>query len=187
MYLGLALTLAVTNRLPGRRLVSRLEMITKKINRPDLLDTYVSLYGMPSMVSKAELLLRELEEGLREIWGYFRNKKVGPLCMIQQPESGPYFRNRMRPVYEYDKRDFVRIVYAMFPCIQLELFRSVGEDDFPDRIFYESQGFKGSAASWTKRYRTILELIPEAHIPALVSSAERLHQEIQPLCSLSRS
>lgn len=179
MYLGLSIMLAVTRRLPGRRPVSKLEMAMKRVKRPDLFKTYLSLYGMPYTVRKAELLLRELEEGLGEIWGYFRGKKVGPPYMIQQHEPEPYFKNRIRPIYEYDKRDFVRIVYTFSVYILLELFKSLGEEDLPNRIFYEAQRFTGPSASWTRRYRKILKLIPETQIPSLVTSANRLYREIK--------
>lgn len=166
-----------------RKAIERLDekQILKTIGeeRPDLFRTYLSLYGMPCTARKAELLLRELEEGLGEIWGYFRGKKVGPPYMIQQHEPEPYFRNRIRPIYEYDKRDFVRIVYTFSVYILLELFKSLGEEDLPNRIFYEAQRFTGPSASWTRRYRKILKLIPETEIPSLVTSANRLYREIK--------
>ena len=177
--------LAVTKLSLSRRPVSSLEMAMKKIKRPDLFNAYLSLYGMPYTIRKAELLLRELEEGLREIWGYFRDKKVGPSYILQQPESEPYFKNKIRLIYEYDKRDLVRIVCTMFPYILLELFRSVGEEALPRRVFYESRKFTGPAASWIKRYHRILRFISKTRIPLLVTLATELHQKIQALCSLS--
>ena len=181
MYLGLCTVLAVTRLSPGRRPVSKLEKVMDEIKRPDLFKVYLSLYGMPYTLKKAELLLREVEEGLREIWGYFRDKKTGPPYIIQQPESESYLENRIRPIYEHDKRDLVRIVYTIFPYILLEFFKDIGEEDLPTRVFYEARKFTGPAASWSKRYQKALEFIPKTHISSLVDSAHKLHQEIEAL------
>jgi len=159
----------------------------KKIKRQDIFNAYIKLYGMPYTIERAELLLRELQEGLREIWGYFRDRKVGPPYMVQQPEPESYYKNRIIPMYEHDRRDFVRIVYTLFPYILLELFRSVGQEDFPDKIFYESEQLTGPPVSWARRYHTILKLIPQTRIPLLVASAFELYQEIQDLYPLSVS
>ncbi len=181
MYSGSSIVLAVTGLSSGRRPVSKLEIVLEKIKRLDLFDSYLSLYGIPHIISKADLLLNEFREGLQEIWGYFKERKVGPTYVLQQYDAEPYFRNRIKPIYEYDKRDFVQVAYAMFPYIMLELFKSVGIDDFPSNVFQESKSFIGSATSWPNRYRRVLELIPEAHIPLLVSSANRFHKEVQAL------
>lgn len=181
MYSGSSIVLAVTGMSSGRRPVTKLEIVLEKIKRLDLFDSYLSLYGIPDTLSKADSLLKELRDGLKEIWEYFREKQVGPPYILQQPDAEPYFRNRIKSIYLYDKRDFIRIAYAMFPYIMLELFKSAGKDDLPSRIFYESKSFKGSAASWTDRYHRAIEFIPKTRIPLLVSSASIFHGEIQAL------
>lgn len=181
MYSGSGIVLASTGISPGRRPVSKLERVLRGLGKTDLFNSYLSLYGIPDTLGKADLLCRELREGFQEIWAYFRERSVGPPYILQQPSAEPYFRNRIEPIYEYDRRDFVRIAYAMFPCIMLELFRIAGEREIPSRIFCESRRFTGSAASWAKRYRKALELIPKTRIPLLAISAERFHREIQAL------
>ena len=98
----------------------------ESVNRSDLLNTYLGLYGIPDTLKKTDLLIRELREGLLEIWEYFREKNTGPLYILQQPNGEPYIRNRIESIYEYDKRDFVRITYTIFPSIMLELFKNHG-------------------------------------------------------------
>lgn len=94
MHLGAGIVLAVTKLSLSRRPVSSLEMAMKKIKRPDLFNAYLSLYGMPYTTRKVELLLRELEEGLREIWGYFRDKKVGLHTFFNNLNQSPISKTK---------------------------------------------------------------------------------------------
>ncbi len=67
-----------------RRAASRLEKASRKLSRPDLLETFGELFGFPATLERAEELMRELHQGYREIWSYFTERDVGPVYMQQQ-------------------------------------------------------------------------------------------------------
>jgi len=182
-YLGSNLILATGMAPSVRRTISKLEVAMKKINRPDLFDRYVRLYGMPETLRKAEFLSQQLEQGYAEVWSYMNEKAVGPAYMDQQPSSGPWFRNRIRPIYEHDKRDLVWIILIEYPFILRFILKTIGIDDFPERVFDTVKRLSGSPACWINRYRRILGLIPEKSVADLLLTAEGLNAEVKNLAS----
>jgi predicted nucleotidyltransferase len=181
--LGSGLILATGMAPSVRRTISKLEQAMKKIGREDLFREYVSLYGMPSTVHRADFFLSQLREGYREIWPYFRGRTIGPKYMIQQPDSENWFRNRIEPIYENDKRDLVWIVFVEYHFVLEYILRTIGREDFPDNVFTELKDITRPPALWINRYRDILKLIPETDVPNLVTKVQKLLNELQTIAS----
>ncbi len=182
-YLGPSLILSAGMAPSVRRTISKLEAAMKKISRPDLFDRYVHLYGMPATLRKADFLSLQLEEGYAEVWSYMNEKAVGPAYMVQQPSSGPWFRNRIKPIYEHDKRDLAWIVLIEYPFILRFIFKTIGIDDFPEHVFEPFKSLSGPPACWGNRYHRILNLIPGKSIADLLSTTKELHNEVKRLTS----
>ena len=179
--LGSNLVLATGTAPSIRRTISKLGAAMSKIGRSDLFDKYVSLYGMPETLEKTGFLCEQLEQGYREVWSYMNEKALGPSYMIQQPSSGPWFRNRKQPICEHDKRDLVWIVLIEYPFILRFIFKTIGIDDFPERVFDPFKSLSGPPTSWVNRYRHILNLVPKSSVPDLLSTAEELNAEVKSL------
>lgn len=180
-YLGPSLILSAGMAPSVRRTISKLEAAMKKISRPDLFDKYMQLYGMPATLRKADFLSLQLEQGYAEVWSYMNEKAVGPAYMVQQPSSGPWFRNRIKPILEHEKRDLVWIVFIEYPFILNFILKTVGMSDLPAKVFEASKSLSGPPALWVDRHRRILNFIPEADVPDLLSAAEQLNAEVKRL------
>ena len=179
--LGSNLILATGTAPSVRRTVSKLEAAMSKIRRSDLFDEYVSLYGMPETLEETDFLCEQLRQGYREVWSYMNEKAMGPAYMVQQSSSEPWFRNRMLPIFEHDKRDLVWIVLIEFPFILRFIFNTIGIEDFPEHIFSPFKNLSGPPACWVNRYRRILNLVPKNRVPDLLSTAEKLNSEAKKL------
>jgi predicted nucleotidyltransferase len=179
--LGSNLILATGTAPSVRRTISKLEVAMSKIGRSDLFDKYVSLYGMPEALEKADFLCKQLEQGYREVWTYMNEKEVGPRYMVQQHSSTPWFKNRIQPIYEYDKRDLVRIVLIEYPFILGFIFKAIGINDFQEHVFESFKSLSGPPTRWIHRYCRILHLIQEKSIASLLSTAEELNTEVKRL------
>jgi hypothetical protein len=179
--LGTNLILATGAAPSVRRTISKLEPAMNRIRRPDLFNKYVSLYGMPETLEKADFLCEQLKQGYREVWSYMNEKAVGPAYMVQQPSSELWFRNRIQPIYEHDKRDLVWIVFIEYPFILRFIFKAIGFDDFPENVFEPFKSLRGPQTRWVNRYRRILNLVPESIVPDLLSTAEELNAEVKRL------
>jgi len=181
--LGSNLVLATGTAPSVRRTISKLEAAMNKIERPDLFNKYVSLYGMPETLRKADFLSQQLEQGYAEVWSYMHEKAVGPTYMNQQPSSGPWFKNRIRPILENDKRDLVWIVLIEYPFILGFILKTLRIDDFPTAVFEPFKRLSGPPIRWVNRYRRILDFIPEKSIVSLLLTAEGLNAEAKRLTS----
>jgi hypothetical protein len=166
-----------------RRTISKLEKAMKKIGRSDLFDKYVSIYSMPATIEMAELLSKQVEEGYKEIWGYFKKKCMGPIYMLQQSDSENFFKNRKEPLYKYDKRDLVWIVFTEYQFVLKYIFQTIGMDDFPTDVFKELRSLSGAPALWINRYHRILELIPKTNVPNLLATTEELLDGLKTIAS----
>ena len=166
-----------------RRTISKLEVAMNKIGRSDLFDKYVSLYGMPKTLKEADFLCEQLKQGYREVWSYMHGKAVGPAYMVQQPTSEPWFKNRIQPIYEHDKRDLVWIVLIEYPFILRFIFKTLGIEELPEHVFEPFKNLSGPPTRWINRYHRILGLIPEKRIATLLSTAEELNAEVKRLAS----
>jgi len=179
--LGSNLVLA-TGTVPSiRRTISKLEVAMSKIGRQDLFNEYVSLYGMPETLEKTDFLCEQLELGYAEVWSYMNEKSVGPAYMVQQSSSGPWFKNRIKPIYEHDKRDLVWIVFVEYPFILRFILKSLGTNDFPVKVFEALKNLSGPPILWVNRYRRILNLIPVNDVPDILSTTEELNLEVKRL------
>ncbi len=181
--LGPNLILAAGTAPSVRRTISKLEPALSKIRRLDLFGKYISLYGLPETLEKAGFLCKQLAQGYREVWAYMNDKAVGPKYMIQQPSSGPWFKNRIQPVYEHDKRDLVWLVFIEYPFILGFIFKTIGIDDFPEHVFEPFKSLSGPPTRWVNRHRRILGLIPEKSVARVLSTAEELNDEAKRLAS----
>ncbi len=179
--LGSNLILATDTAPSVRRTISKLEAAMRKIGKSDLFDKYVSLYGMPETLEKTDFLCEQLKQGYREVWAYMHEKAVGPAYMVQQPNSEHWFRNRIQPIYEHDRRDLVWIVLIEYPFILRFIFKTLGIDDFPERFFEPFKRVSGAPAYWVNRYRRILNLIPEESIAGFLLTTEELNFEVKRL------
>ena len=159
-----------------RRVVSRLEKATTRLHRDDILQDYGKLMGFPQTLEKAGELLSELQLGYREVWSYFKGKN-GPVYMVQQPDSEAWFRNRIVPLYEYDKRDLVNLVYSEFRFILAFIYNVAGYERTPDVVFRDTAGFDGQPAQWAGRYRKILHYFSTDEVPGLLVLAKDLLEE----------
>jgi len=185
-HLGSNLILATGMAPSVRRTVSKLEAAMKKIGRPDLLSKYVRLYGMPETLGKADFLSQQLEQGYAEVWSYMHEKAVGPAYMDQQSGSGPWFKNRIKPILEHDKKDLVWIVFVEYHFILNFVLKTVGINDFPSKVFEAMKSVSGPPALWINRHRRILSLIPQRDVPNFLSTAEELHTEVKTLANKRR-
>lgn len=179
--LGSNLILATGMAPSVRRTISKLETAMSKIGRLDLFNKYVSLYGMPATLGKADFLSQQLEQGYAEIWSYMHEKAVGPAYMNQQSSSGPWFKNRIKPILEHDKRDLVWIVFIEYPFILNFVLKTVGISDFPAKVFDTLKNVTGPPALWVNRHRRILSLIPQKDVPEFLSTAEELNDNVKRL------
>ena len=168
--------LAEVNR-THRRVVSRLEKATTILKRSDIFQSYVALLGFPKTLDRAGELLYELQGGYREIWNYFKGKPDGPVYMVQQPDSEAWFKNRIVPLYNYDRRDLVGLVYAEFRFILAFVFRLAGYERTPDAVFREAARFQGPPSRWVERYKNILRYFSTDKVPGLLSSGKDLLRE----------
>ena len=159
-----------------RRVVSRLEKATTRLHRDDILQDYGKLMGFPGTLERAEELLSDLQWGYREIWNYFKGKN-GPVYMVQQPDSEAWFKNRIVPLYEYDKRDLVNLVYSEFRFILAFIFNVAGYERTPDVVFRDTTRFEGPPAKWADRYRKILHYFSTDEVPGLLDLAKDLLEE----------
>jgi hypothetical protein len=164
-----------------RRTISKLESAMRKIGRLSLFNEYISLYGMPESLEQTDFLCEQLKQGYREVWSYMNEKGVGPPYMIQQPSSESWFRNRIQPIFEHDKRDLVWIVLVEYPFILRFVFKTIGVDDFPEHVFKPFMNLSGPPAHWVNRYRRILNLVPKVRVPDLLLTAEQLNAEAKRL------
>ena len=179
--LNYALTLAAGGNRTIRRAVSRLDGALAKIRRQDLLADYGTLLGFPTTLERAGELLTELQQGYREVWGYFKGKPLGPVYMLLQPDSEAWFHNRIRPVYEYDRRDLVWLVYEEFPFVLYYFFRLAGHERTPINVFEEAGKFEGPPSLWSGRYRRVLGFFPAEKISLLIETGNRLLDEVKDL------
>jgi len=159
-----------------RRVVSRLEKATTKLHRDDILQDYGKLMGFPQTLERAGELLSDLQLGYREIWSYFKGKN-GPVYMVQQPDSEAWFRNRIVPLYDYDRRDLVNLVYSEFRFILAFIFSVAGYERTPDVVFRDTTRFEGPPAKWADRYRKILHYFSADEVPGLLDLAKDLLEE----------
>ena len=159
-----------------RRVVSRLEKATTRLHRDDILQDYGNLMGFPRTLERAGELLSDLQLGYREVWSYFKGKN-GPVYMVQQPDSEAWFKNRIVPLYEYDKRDLVNLVYSEFRFILAFIFSVAGYERTPDVVFRGTARFEGAPAQWADRYRRILHYFSTDEIPGLLALAKDLLEE----------
>jgi hypothetical protein len=179
--LGSNLILATGTAPSIRRTISKLELAMRKIGRLDLFNEYISLYGMPETLEKTNFLCEQLKQGYREVWSYIHEKAAGPAYMVQQTSSEPWFRNRIQPIFEHDKRDFVWIVFVEYPFILRFILETINIDEFPKPVFKPFMNTSNAPAYWVKRYSRILNLIPKAKVPNLLSTAEQLSVEVKRL------
>jgi len=172
--LGEVFTLASGEYRTHRRVVSRLEKSMNKIGERDLFQKYCTLLGLPQTLARAQDLLSELQLGYREIWNYFRGKSDGPVYMVQQPDSEAWFKNRILPLYEYDKRDLVSLVYEEYLFILSFVFRASGYERSPDAVLLEALKFNGPPSQWAARYRNILKFFPNDAVSEVLHCGEEL-------------
>jgi hypothetical protein len=184
--LGSNLVLAADMAPSVRRTISKLETAMNRIGRLDLFNKYVSLYGIPATLEKADFLSQQLEQGYAEVWSYMHEKAVGPAYMDQQSSSDPWFRNRIKPILEHDKRDLVWIVFIEYPFILNYVLKTLGISDFPANVFEAMRNVTGPPALWVNRHRRILSLIPQKNVPYLLTRAEELGAEVKRLASMKR-
>jgi len=170
-------TLSAGVNLTHRRVVSRLEKATAKLHRSDLLQGFGGLLGFPRTLTKAEELLSELQLGYREIWNHFKGKPKGPVYMVQQSDSEAWFKNRIVPLYNYDRRDLVNLVYAEFRFILAFVFIIAGYERTPDVVFRDATRFYGPPSLWVERYKNILRQFSTDEIPGLLESGKDLLHE----------
>src|SRR2546427_1358085 len=159
-----------------RRVVSRLEKATTRLHRDDILQGYGKLLVFPQTLERARELLLELQLGYREIWNCFKGKN-GPVYMVQQPDSELWFRNRIVPLYDYDRRDLVNLVYSEFRFILAFIFSVAGYERTPDIVFRDAARFEGPPAKWVHRYRKILHYFSADEVPGLLDLAKDLLEE----------
>ena len=167
-------TLASGEYRTHRRVVSRLEKSMNKIGGKDLFQKYCTLLGFPQTLTRAQDLLSELQLGYREIWSHFKGKPDGPVYMVQQPDSEAWFKNRIIPLYDYDKRDLVSLVYVEFLFILSFVFRMSGYERSPDAVLLEALKFKGPPSQWTTRYQNILKFFPADAVSEVLDCGEDL-------------
>jgi len=172
-------TLASGEHRTHRRLVSRLERGMDKIGRRGLFQEYCRLLNFPQTLTRAPDLLSALQIGYREIWNYFKGKPDGPVYMVQQPDSEAWFKNRILPVYEYDKRDLVSLVYVEFLFILSFVFRTSGYERAPDAFLLDAAKFKGPPSQWATRYEDVLKFIPADTVSEVLHCAEDLMQQAE--------
>jgi hypothetical protein len=176
-----AFTLSAGENRTHRRIISRLEKAASKVGRKNFLNDYGKLIGFPRTLDKAESLLRELEAGYHEVWGYFKGKPTGPVYMQTQRDSVAWFKNRIVTLYDYDKRDLVCLVYIEFPFVLSFLFRLAGYEKMSNASFAETVEWKGPGGLWVRRYKRILGLLPERNISDLLKTGTNLLGEVREL------
>ena len=154
------LTIAAGDNRTIKRRCSRLERAAMRHSREDFVIRCGQIYGFPKTLEAARELLSQLQDGYRDIWGFFKGKAVGPGYMIRQPDSELWFRNRIEPVYYNDPRDLVWIVYIEFPFVTSFLFRNLTDrQTLPSDMFRESKAFPEVPRKWVNRHLKCLELI----------------------------
>ncbi len=157
--MSMVLTVAAGENRTVKCRCSRLERAVRKYGAEDFVTRCCQLYGFPKTIEHSQELLSHLQEGYREIWGFFRGKSIGPKYMIQQPNSEAWFHNRIEPVYRNDPRDLVWIVYIEFPFVTSSLFRDLTSlQKLPPDMFGQSDAFQGHPRKWVNRHLKCLEL-----------------------------
>ncbi len=177
MSLAEIFTLSAGVNRTHRRVVSRLEKATTKLQRNDILQSYIRILGFPVTLDRASELLNELQSGYREIWNYFKGKPDGPVYMVQQVDCEAWFKNRIVPLYNYDRRDLVGLVCAEFRFILAFVFKLAGYERTPDAVFRETAKLQGPPAQWAERYKNILGYFSTEKVPGIVSSCKDLVRE----------
>jgi len=167
-----------------RRAASRLEKASRKLGRADLMETFGKLFGFPTTLERAEELMIELEQGYREIWSYFKGKDEGPVYMQQQPDSEAWFRNRIRPLYEFDLRDLVWVVYEEFAFVLSFVLTIAGHERVPANVFEEADKISGQPRLWIARYRRILSMFKREEVRGLLEASRGLVGELAELSKL---
>ncbi|MFQ5871928.1 MAG: nucleotidyltransferase family protein [Candidatus Geothermarchaeales archaeon] len=169
------LTIAAGDDRTMVRRCSRLERAVKRHGREDLLDRCAQLYGFPETLEHSRELLSHLQHGYREVWGFFRNKEVGPPYMVQQPDSELWFHNRIEPLYHFDSRDFVWLVYLEFPDVTWHFFRILSKHErLPPNMFKEAEAFPERPRKWVSRHLQCLELFETNAARGLLGVAKDL-------------
>lgn len=155
-----AVTVAAGDKRTMVRRCSRMERAVKRHNREDLLEKLGWLYGFPETLHHAEELVTLLWEGYREVWPFFSDREQGPPYMVQQPNPEGWFRNRIEPLYHYDPRDFVWLVYLEFPDVAWHLFRTLTDHErLPLDMFDEAKDFPAAPRRWMSGHLRCLELL----------------------------
>lgn len=172
-------TLASGEYRTHRRIVSRLEKCLNKTGRRDLFQEYCRLLGLPYTIRRASDLLSQLQLGYREIWNYFKGRPDGPVYVVQQPDSEAWFKNRILPLYEYDKRDIVSLVYVEFLFILSFVFRTSGYERTPDAFLPDAAKFKGPPSQWAARYKDILKFFPAGAVSEVLLCGEDLVRQAE--------
>ena len=165
-----ALTIAAGDHRTILRRCSRLERAMRSVGHEDFLSGCEALFGFPDTVLHSKDLLANLQEGYREVWGFFRDKTIGHPYMLQQPDSERWFRNRIEPVHRNDPRDLVWVVYVEFPDVTAMLFRNLTEHQrLPPDMFQVAEAFPAGPRRWVQRYLGCLSLFPAASVDSLLS------------------
>ncbi len=164
-----------------------MEQASRKLGRPDLLEAFGELFGFPATIERAEDLMVELQQGYREIWSYFKGRDEGPVYMLQQPDSEAWFRNRIKPLYEYDRRDLVWVVYEEFPFVLSFILTIAGHERLPANVLGEAEKIGGQPRLWTGRYTRILSLFKQEQVRGLLPATRNLIGEIEELSKPRRS
>ncbi len=177
MSLAEIFTLSAGVNRTHRRVVSRLEKATTQLRRGDIFESYLGILGFPATLDRASEVLYQLQSGYREIWNYFKGRPDGPVYMVQQPDSEAWFKNRIVPLYNYDRRDLVSLVYSEFRFVLAFIFRLTGYERTPDAVFREAAKFQGPPSRWAERYKNILSYSLMDKAPEILSSCKNLVQE----------
>lgn len=162
-----------------RRVTSRLEKATKKLDRVDIFEKYTVVLGLQYSLPKSNELLEELRLGYHDIWNYFKGKSLGLVYMEQQPDSEDWFRNRIAPLHKYDPRDFVQLVYLEYMFVLSFIFRAMGYERTPDVFIGEAKKFEGSTLKWLGRYEKILAYIPTTEATHMLETGNSLVREAE--------
>ncbi len=177
--------LASGERWTIRRAISRLDSASKKSGRSQFFEDFGSLLGFPETIERAGELMVELQQGYRDVWPYFKDKQLGPAYMRLQPDSEAWFKNRIEPLYDYDKRNIPMIVYEEFPFVTYYVFRLSGHERTPINVFEEARKFEGPAALWSARHRRILDYFSAQNVRPLLDTASRLLGDVKRWRSLA--
>ena len=104
--------------------------------------------------------------------------------MRQQPDSEAWFRNRIKPLYEYDPRNLVWLVYVEFPFVLSFILRLAGHEKMPANVFQETEKINGQPELWIARYRRILGSFRPEEVPGLLQTSKDLIDDVKKLSEL---